>query len=238
MRLSDPYLKVSRAKEHLDSLGSEFSAFVKSNPCEFWEQIDTKNQRYRIRIKVTDPPVRLSVIAGDVFFCLRAFLDQLVWALSTNATHSYAENTQFPILEKRDDSLFTRRTIGVPAEALALIESLQPYHGPNEPAIKSNLLWRLNKLCNIDKHRRIPLHGAVVEFKLHESIAPYMTFDDDQTMSFPLARKGEMTLYPQAAYGVVFGDATEGVECNVKGIDDIYKFIADDVIPRFAGFFE
>jgi hypothetical protein len=47
-----------------------------------------------------------------------------------------------------------------------------------------------------------------------------------------------MTLYPQASYSVVFGDATEGVECNFNGIDEIYKFVADTVIPQFAKFFE
>ena len=57
-------------------------------------------------------------------------------------------------------------------------------------------------------------------------------------MSFPLSAKREMTLYPEATYKVVFGDATEGIECDLKGIEEIYKFVAGSVLPQFAKFFD
>lgn len=47
----------------------------------------------------------------------------------------------------------------MPPEAAKIIESLQPYNTPNPTDVKIHLLWRLNKLCNIDKHTRIPVHG-------------------------------------------------------------------------------
>lgn len=243
MPLVDPYFKTTRAKEHLDSLRQEVDAFIESQPCEFLEQLDSKNQRYRIRLKVKDAPSRFSLIAGDVFGCLRASLDHLIWCLATRNTGFYAEGTQFPILEQADAPRFARHTSGVPAEALSIIEYLQPYHATNTYGLKNHLLWRLNKLCNIDKHRRIPLHGAVVDFQFNKSLGQ-PTFDDDQTMSWPLSAreelslKSEMTLYPEVSYKVVFGDATEGIECDLKGIDEIYKFVAEDAIPQFARFVE
>src|SRR5271163_4336461 len=157
MNLADPYLKTARAKEHLDALRKELIEFTESQPCEFQGRSDVANQRYRIRILVKDPPERLSLIAGDVFCCMRASLDHLVWALASNGI-AYPKGTQFPILEQLDADLFARRTRGVPTEAATIIESLQPYHGKDTPTVRSHLLWRLNKLCNIDKHMRIPAH--------------------------------------------------------------------------------
>ena len=88
---------------------------MKTKAVEFEEQIDRENQRYRIRICVQkDPPERLSLIAGDVFNCLRASLDHLVWSLATHTTGAYAERTQFPILEKKDQPRLEQQASGIP----------------------------------------------------------------------------------------------------------------------------
>ena len=236
MPLVDPYLKTTRAKEHLDCLKKEIGVFIGSAPCRFREQSDIKNQRYRIKVELTDPPIRLSLIAGDIFGCLRASLDHLIWDLATRNTAAYAEGTQFPILEQEDARRFKSQTNGIPAEAVNIIEHLQPYHPQSAYGVKGHPLWRLNKLCNIDKHRRIPVHGATVDFRLHESLGP-PTYDNDDTMSFPLSAKGEMTLHPTATYRIVFGDAKEGIECDVLGIEAIYEFVTNEVLPKFERFF-
>jgi hypothetical protein len=239
MDLSDPFLKTSRAKEHLDALRKEMEPFYKSKPCEFQEKVNFKDGLYQVRIQVNDPPPRLSVIVGDVFGCLRASLDHLVWLLVTHHTDSYAEGTQFPILSQNgpdDIARFKKQIRGVPARAETIIESLQPYHGGNRAAIESNLLWRLNKLCNIDKHRRIPVHGSVVDFMLPDFIPKSMvTLDDDGVMSFPLHMKDQVKLHPDVAFNVIFGDSHEKIECDVAGIERIHEFVTNDVLPRFAG---
>lgn len=56
-------------------------------------------------------------------------------------------------------------------------------------------------------------------------------------MSFPLSAKGDLTLYPDFTYQVLFGDSREDVECDVRGIGEIYGFVVDHVIPLFARFF-
>jgi hypothetical protein len=88
MDLTDPYLKTSRAKEHLDSLRIELGMFYGTEPCKFAKKIDVKNRVCQLRIQVKDPPPRLSIIAGDIFGCLRASLDHLIWLLVTNSTGS------------------------------------------------------------------------------------------------------------------------------------------------------
>jgi hypothetical protein len=231
-------MKAARANEHLDCLRAELKTYYATNPCVFQAKDDVPNNLYRIRIKITDPPDRLSLIAGDVFGCLRASLDHLVWSLCTLSTASYAENTQFPIMEVNKPMSIKGQIKGIPVGAETIIESLQPYHGKDRAAVEANLLWRLNKLCNIDKHRRIPIHGSFAEFKLPASIPKSMVkLDPDGAMSFPLYMKDQVVLHPNAFFAATFGDTHEGVECDLTGIETIYKFVTNDVLPKFARFF-
>ena len=231
-------MKAARAKEHLDSLRAELLIYYYTKPCVLQEKDHVANNLYRIRINVTDPPERLSLIAGDVFGCLRASLDHLVWSLCTLNTGAYAEYTQFPIMEDNKPSSFKGQIKGIPPGAEAIIESFQPYHGKDRAAIEANLLWRLNKLCNIDKHRRIPLHGSVTEFKLPASIPQSMVeLDPDGAMSFPLHMKSRVVIHEIVFFGATFGDTYEGIECDQWGIAAICEFVTKDVLPKFDAFF-
>jgi hypothetical protein len=235
MNLADPYLKTTRAKEHLETLKEELSVFYESNPSHFVFEDDVKNQLHIIRMKIDDTPDRITLIAGDIFYNLRAALDQLVWRLA-KLTLPYPEDTQFPILESRNKSLFERRVAGVPAEAAAMIEALQPYNGGD---IHGHLLWQLNKLCNVDKHMRIPVRGTVGMVRW--DTPPMLLangFDNNAEMRIPLAMKGKMALNPRVTeFCVTFGDMYWGVEVKVEGIEAIYEFVTNRVIPRFARFF-
>lgn len=151
--LADSYLKTTRAKEHLDALEGELDAFYKSKPYSFITEDDLERDRYSVRVEVAETPPRISLIVGDLFYCLRSALDQLVWALA-HLNVPYPKDTQFPIQEKRNSKGLSGQTVGVPPDAVKIIESLQPYHSGDISAIRNHLLWRLNRLCNIDKHRR------------------------------------------------------------------------------------
>lgn len=237
--LADPYLKTSRAKEHLDALREELRVFYESKPYQFFTNCDLANRRYRIRCELEDTPDHIPLILGDVFYCLRSSLDQLAWCLA-KLTVSYPRGTQFPILGERDDGRFTRQTTGVPAEAAAIIESLQPYNGRDAAAIRSHLLWRLNLMSNIDKHRRIPVHSSNVQFMFPEAIARVAEFENGDVMSIPLNKvppKTKMPTEPDVSFHVIFGDSFEGIECDVETVQQIYDFVANNVIPRFARFF-
>ena len=237
--LTDPFLKTSRAKEHLESLRKELKIFRESAPCKLIVEDDRKNQRCGVLTDISDTPDRISLIVGDVFYNLRAALDQLVWCLA-KLSLPYPKDTDFPILDHPDPNKFQRRTNGVPAAAVSIIESLQPYHRAD--AIKSNLLWRLNKMCNIDKHMRIPVHSSVVGFQFPANIVKAATFDQDDVMYIPLALKAQLKRYralnPSVPFEVVFGDAFLDVECDFDGIEEIYNLVANKVIPKFARFFK
>jgi hypothetical protein len=244
--MADPKLKAARAKVHLETLRKELDSFYESKPYSLIREDDLKHGRYRIQVKLEQIPDPIFLIAGELFYCLRSSLDQLIFALA-HLSIPYPKGTQFPILDtdiatdKEIKKRFNKQLTGVPADAVLIIESLQPYHGGNAAAINSHLLWRLNWLCNIDKHRRIPLHGKEIEFKFPlfpHSAGPLIEFDADNSMvSVPIDLKSKMALDPNISFKVVFGDLSDGIACDFAGIEGIYNFVANDVIPRFARFF-
>jgi hypothetical protein len=243
--LVDPYLKTTRAKLHLEDL-RERLAFFGKEPCEFLREDDAKNGLHIIRMKVKDISDEIPLVFGDLLYCLRSSLDQLVWCLAKiNATPGYPKKTQFPILQERDIPRFNKQTSGVPAKALEIIESLQPYNAPTPDGIREHLLWRLNKLCNIDKHTRIPVHGTT-GIVTWDTFVPFGSdkilltqFDDNAEMKFPLSLKSQVALNPRTPeFRVMFGDMYWKVQCDFAGIEAIYEFVANSVIPRFAGFFQ
>ena len=241
--LVDPYLKTERAKEHLETLRNELGAFDKSKPYSFTFEEDVKNSRYRIKFELKDIPFQVPLIAGDLFYCLRSALDQMVFSLAKLTTRD-PHGTQFPILDVfNKDSIrrFKQQTCGVPADARQIIESLQPYHGPNTAAVKSRLLWRLNAICNIDKHRRIPASGIAMDFNFPNapaSLRGLVEFEQDNAVSVPLRFKSQMAFDPEVVFQVLFGDMNAGVEITFEGIERIYNFVANRVIPKFTGFFK
>jgi len=189
---------------------------------------------------MADIPMDVPLILGDLLYCLRSALDQTVWQLAKLKV-PYPEGTQFPILDKcnsRSRRTFADYTAGAPARAAKAIESLQPYHRVDPSA---HLLWRLNKLCNIDKHRRIPVRGDVFRFNFPhptEAFLRSIVADEEKHMvSVPIDFKSQMALDPDISFDVFFGDTGEGVSCNLEGIASIYEFVADNVIPGFKRFF-
>jgi hypothetical protein len=237
--LADPFLKTARAKEHLDSLKAQLVLFRDSKPHRFSTERDIDNQRYHIHLKVADVPDSFPLIVGDFLYCLRSSLDQLVWALA-KLTKPYPRGTQFPILDVPDEKKFREWTRGVPTDAKRVIKSLQPYHG-GQNSVKSHLLWRLNKLGNIDKHRRLAVRGDVSEAFFpdlpHESWH-LVEVDNAGTVSAPLHLESKMKLHPSAFYDMIFGDSFEGIECDIEGLNAMYEFVANSVIPRFSRFFK
>lgn len=249
LSLADPYLKTSRAKEHLDSLHSEILSFAESKPCAVKGEDDLKDGWYKIRITMKQPPDRMALIVGDLFYCLRSALDQTVWALA-KLTLPCPVRTQFPIQDANNAEsrkTFINQTLGVPPEAIRIIEDLQPYHGGDTAAIRSHLLWCLNAMCNLDKHRRIPVHGSiftlenVVRGPIPPEVASAITvqaFDNGAEVIIPIEFKDKVNLKPPASFDIVFGDLSLGIECKFDGIRARYDFVADDVVPRFSRFFE
>jgi hypothetical protein len=124
---TNPCLKTVRAKEHLDDLGERLCAFNESKPYTVFREDDTKHQLHIVRFHLEDPPDAIPLIVGDFLYCLRASLDQLIWALAWRPSF-YPRGTQFPIFIEPNPGKFRQYVSGVEPDAVSIIEDLQSVH--------------------------------------------------------------------------------------------------------------
>lgn len=151
--LTHTQMKLGRAKEHLDRLANEVSAF-RQNAYSISRQDNANNSRHRVRIELNIMPDPIGILVGEFAFNIRSGLDHLAWQLALLTTGNPARNTAFPICStKPTDHSFQKKVLNIPPEAVDIIESLQPYH--RGEAFRDCPLWQLNRLCNIDKHQLI-----------------------------------------------------------------------------------
>lgn len=155
-------LKVVRAQEHLEALKDEIGRYLDSHPHEFPVKYKSNEVHAEAAVIKTEPPLRLSNILGDCVSNLRSALDYVAWQLVTRhcpapLTKRQAKRIYFPISTSKNkadllgsQSYANLALHGVPAPALDLIGSVQPYHAGY------GALETLSLLVNEDKHR-LPL---------------------------------------------------------------------------------
>ena len=60
-------------------------------------------------------------------------------------------------------------------------------------------------------------------------------------LSVPIALKRQVSLDPSVTIQIVFGDFSTDpaldLACDLAGVEKIYDFVTNSVIPRFARFF-
>jgi hypothetical protein len=149
--------KLFRAKEHLDELNAETKRYFQSRPARVVRQQEGSPDEFIGKI-VADAPVpkRISLIIGDFLQNLRSSLDYLVWELVLAAKNAPDDKNMFPICttpEAFRGQVSRHRLDGVSPDAVAEIDALQPYHDGADA--KWNVLFVVDDLCNINKHRHI-----------------------------------------------------------------------------------
>ena len=172
------YYKLYRANEHLQSLYPELAAFLQPDCYEIVNEFDVKGQitdqaagsvrglfRRRIVFNREPPLLRWGTLIGDVIQNLRSALDHAIFAISYSrnpAEFRDDRTTEFPICDNVEAFNRPRRRggpprykiRGLPPDAQAIVEGLQPYRRGNEN-LTSDPLWILREMSNIDKHRSI-----------------------------------------------------------------------------------
>lgn len=243
--MADPYLKIGSAKEHLGALEEKLRSFcTPTNAYTLTREDDIEHERHIMRMQLTKIHPEIALTVGDAIYNMRASLDQTVWNLSR--IKGIRKKTQWPVIEvwNRDTvKSFERCVEGVPDEAFCEIKALQPYHRGD--AFKGHPLWRLDEMCNLDKHRRIPAHGTAVEGVIsgltQEDYATgkviMETTDECHIISMPISMKDKAQFNPTAPVAVTFGGDQSGIVETFHTIVEIYNFVAVDVLPRFDRFF-
>jgi hypothetical protein len=166
--LSDVYLKLERAEQHIETLRDRVEAFQTRNPAPFdfrAEQTplgDDGVQYDLFAVVREEPPREFGLIVGDAVHNMRAALDYLVYALAPPEVRR-KRRTQFPIFADQSD--FDERSPsmleGLMPDELELIERVQPFMAAEVPS--EDPLAVLNRLANRDKHHLLVTMIASVD---------------------------------------------------------------------------
>lgn len=176
-RLIDVEAKIERAKQHVDYLHSEISAFLTKQPGTISSDLDpdTGDRVYRLQNLPVYPSDWPDII-GDATHNLRTALNYLICGLIESHSGAVVGKVQFPICESATTygkSETNRIVKGISPAAKTILDGIKPYAGGNES------LWALSVINNQDKHRlrlgmfplwdRISIRGMPGEgFFVHE----------------------------------------------------------------------
>jgi hypothetical protein len=147
-------LKVRRARSQVDALADAFDTFRKDHPCYIASYYDDKKGErvWFVEGEPAEPNPEWLPLIGEVLYNLRSALDQVAYRLVESSSGKRPSRlTMYPIYTDALDFACESRTKlrGVVPEALAAVETTQPYHGGNSVA-----LLLLNAMGNQDKHRK------------------------------------------------------------------------------------
>jgi hypothetical protein len=159
-RLAAIWLKIERAKKHIEEFNGAIKPFTASNPYVVGAKRDPQTRKLIYYLHEVRPvPDTIPLIVGDVIQCLRSALDHLAYQLFLTGTGGMGEGHHIYFLIERDAKEFksrlARKVEGMRQEAIDAICALEPYK-----AGKGHELWVLHTLNNIDKHRLIVTVGG------------------------------------------------------------------------------
>ena len=158
-RLHHIIAKLERAKQHIDDLKRLHDAFIKSNPYKVGTKRDPQTRKLIYYITgVEQPGDNIATILGDILQNLMSVLDHLAYQLVCVGTGHEGPfpYVYFPIADSaaKYEAAKLRKIKGMRPAAIKAIDGIKPYKGGND------LLWRLYKLNNIDKHRLLVTVGS------------------------------------------------------------------------------
>src|SRR5262245_10856243 len=128
------WAKIERARENIRNLDGEIARFLHAPQCPY-RVVGHPNREagyVNIRVYGSQPPLRLSVLAGEIIYQLRSSLDHLVWALArhTGGLTEEDDRLQFPVCsdpEQYEAAVSGGMIKGVPQPARKIIDGVQPY---------------------------------------------------------------------------------------------------------------
>lgn len=247
--------KIVRSITHLQELQVQLERYLHTNPAQLIGEQQSNSDDIVGVIRSKDPiPAILPIIIGDCLQNLRSSLDYLVWELVLAAKNKPGINNAFPIcssVEAFDDQLTRRRRLeGVCPDAIDEIRELQPYHCGADFA--KSLLWIIDSLCNVNKHRRVlltHLHGQLApdDFQTKMVNGKLWGLLDISAMRNPksIGQVAMMDAPPGPAAQVnrsviVFVSFNEGSASNMEVglvMNELIKFMSKSVLPKFERFF-
>ena len=209
-------VKLERAKQHHSELEAALKNFFSTSPYKIRTRKNDAGKLVYYVSDVADLPVTIPLIIGDVIQNLRSALDHLAYDLWTKEAggRGREDKIYFPI--DKDEASYNsnkaRKTQGISAQYLAIIDSLSPYPGGNDS------LWRIHTLNNRDKHRLLVTVGSSFQ---SVDLGAYMTAGMRRMPNLPERMRANL---PDLSFFLKPGDnlfpLTVGKELFIGGEDD------------------
>jgi hypothetical protein len=121
----------------------------------------------------------------------------------------------------------------VPTKSIDVIESFQPYNRETGALLNAHILWQLNEINRIDKHRRISVRAtaARIDGFIH---SPLMPIENGCELTVKWDSP-DVDYEPAFHPIVVFGERDAGFTLGIEQMERIHQFVAEVILPRLAG---
>jgi hypothetical protein len=233
--------KAERAKLHLDAINGHVSAYMKE-PHSVVRKHDGENRRHIKRFEFKPFDSVLGMELGEFLYCLRSGLDQMAWQLALpNARRDSPGDIYFPIFgditKPKDAKRYSDRLALFPSDVANELDAVQPHKGPDAP--ETHPLFQLNKLCNFEKHKLIPIHSRGINpFVPNVPGVKIENFDQEDALevSVPEEYKDDLDLKQTLPDPIEIGEWNSDWRLPFSRLSDIQGFITCTVIPRFVPF--
>lgn len=221
-------LKILRAKEHYDTFVAEMHGEFQSHAGRLVVEIDPFSNSVRQTFTAPLPP-RFALIVGDCLDNLRSALDFVVWELVLAANGVPSEKNTFPVCDApRSFKDATRsRLSGLTPKMITEIDLMQPYRRGND--LRSHPLWCLNKLANVNKHRRVLL------VSVHADWAGKLIGTDRYTLAAP-GSKMHVDIHPAAYVALNEREIVQGAPDVSSVVSQLISEV-ERLMPNFQQFF-
>ncbi|GJP28822.1 hypothetical protein NJB18091_15690 [Mycobacterium marinum] len=152
--------RVIRASEVRASIGTLWHEYMERQPRRFGLVADAgSGTRWTFAINTNEPmPVRISALFGEWLYLLRAALDGTAYYVAVRDSGQNPppneRNIYFPIKTdpgKYDSQGHRQGLIALSDSTFADLRTVQPFNA--QPDYKSNVLWWIEELARIDRHR-------------------------------------------------------------------------------------
>ncbi|HCK78799.1 MAG TPA: hypothetical protein DHW34_02155 [Actinobacteria bacterium] len=239
-----PQAKAARARLHLNHIEAYSAKFRSGSPYTI-AQYDYPERGIRMmRITLNPLNLMLPIAIGECAHNLRSSLDHLAWQLGLLSGRTPSRSSAFPIHSSdspRDRERFMRATLDIPCEAVEIIKSLQPHL--RGKSMKSDPLWQLNKLCNLDKHVTVGSSHTLIQFKVLREGVTWRSLEDSQELEIftPIDDDNTEPRFELHPPELIFGKPIDAPGADFwiteRQLAAIHSYVSNDVLPRFGPFF-
>jgi hypothetical protein len=200
-RFDHVWLKLDRAKQHIDDLEATTSAFYRSDPYHVIIEDDPQTGKRTAKIGPRPDPIpnRIPLLLGEAVHAIRTSLDYFANAAVPTPT----DQTGFPVprqsrvpTARELKSLVDGKVAGASKQLRQALYALQPYPGGH-----GEYIWLIHHLDAIDKHRLLLTTGIAYRSFTFD-IAAILRGVSEQTQDLPVV---PISLRPAEQYPVQEG---------------------------------